>query len=284
MKTLDLCIIADRFCPTSRTYLTYLVRHGYRVRKILLVDFIGEHAPSRSAKTLWARWRAHRNKRKIWRPEPNYDPEFVALCTRIQSRLPVEIDYFGEFDFASHADRVETLVAEDYNDTDLQRAIAREGDAVFLYTDGGRVPARVLEHPATRILHFHPGVVPTVRGSDCLFWSLLVNGRPGMSCFYMNAGIDTGDIIYTREFDCPDFTDLADIFNRDPAFARRAILHAYDPHLRAQTLIDVINVNQGRDLRKLPAQRQDVRSGRSYYWMHPLLVRRVLRQLGRGAL
>jgi methionyl-tRNA formyltransferase len=82
----------------------------------------------------------------------------------------------------------------------------------MLYTSGGRVPGDLLSTSPSRMIHIHPGVVPYVRGSDCLFWSVLTRGRPGMSCFYMNAGIDTGDIIHTREFDAPSYPVSRTVF------------------------------------------------------------------------
>ncbi|MBN8532761.1 MAG: hypothetical protein J0L51_01600 [Rhizobiales bacterium] len=282
MRTLDLCVVADRSCATSRTYLSYLAASGYRVRKILLVDFIGPHPQSRAMATKWGRWIAWWFKRRIRRPEREYAPAFQTLCTQLQAGFDVQVDYFGPFDFARHAERVVAFAAEDYDDPDLHRMMLREGRTTFLYTNGGRVPPSLLSQPDIRILHIHPGVVPEVKGSDCLFWSLLVRGVPGMSCFYMNAGIDTGNIIRTREFHAPCFPQLAATFESDPDMAYNALLHAYDPHLRAMTLLDVIEGAHGQPLNALPAQAQQAGSGRSYFWMHPRLTRKVLRQIAGG--
>lgn len=283
MKRLDLCVVADRSCPTSRTYLTYLAAGGYRVRKIMLVDFVGRQPEIRALAARWGRWIAWQRKRRLRRPDRVYSPEFQALCARLQEGLPHQVDHFGPFDFARHAERVDAFAAEDFNDGDLHRRMLREGPGTFLYTNGGRVPPGLLSQTGLRILHIHPGVVPEVKGSDCLFWSLLMRGTPGMSCFYMNAGIDTGDVIHTREFAAPRFPDLAGLFDADPDMAYAALLNAYDPHLRAMTLMEVIAMAQGTPLDRLPARRQSPGSGRSYFWMHPRLVRRVLRQITRGS-
>jgi hypothetical protein len=283
MTMLDLCVVADRSCPTSRTYLSYLAAAGYRVRKIMLVDFIGPHAESRARAARWGRWIAWRAKRRIRKPDHSHPPEFQALCAQLQAGFDIRVDYFGPFDFARHAERVVAFAAEDYDDPDLHRVMLREGLATFLYTNGGRVPGTLLSQPQLRILHIHPGVVPEVKGSDCLFWSLLTRGVPGMSCFYMNAGIDTGDVIHTREFAEPRFPELAQAFAASPDMAYNALLHAYDPHLRAMTLLDVVRGARGAALDSLPARRQMPASGRSYFWMHPRLTRKVLGQITRGA-
>jgi hypothetical protein len=280
MKTLDLCVIADRFCATSRTYLTYLEAAGYRPRKILLVDFIGPHQPSRDLAQKWGRRIASFSKQKIRLPVRDHASDFKALCDQLQDRLPLRVNYFEPFDFASKAEKIAQFTAENYDDPDLHRRIARERAGTFLYTNGGRVPASLLDRPGLRILHIHPGVVPEVKGSDCLFWSMLTRGRPGMSCFYMNAGIDTGDIILTREFDPPLYPQLNDIGDTDLAY--RALLHAYDPHLRAQTLLDIVKLSPDGRLGDLPSTRQAPGAGRSYFWMHPRLVAKALRLIANG--
>jgi hypothetical protein len=279
MKVLDLCVVADRSCPTSRTYLTYLAAGGYRVRKIMLVDFVGPQPEMRALAARWGRWIAWRRKRRLRRPDRAYPPVFQALCARLQSDFSHQVDYFGPFDFARHAERVDAFAAEDFNDDDLHRRMIAEGEATFLYTNGGRVPPGLLSQPGLRILHIHPGVVPEVKGSDCLFWSLLTRGAPGMSCFYMNAGIDTGDVIHTQEFPPPRFPDLARQFDDEHDLAYAALLHAYDPHLRAMTLMEVVAKARSISLGRLPVRSQAPGSGRSYFWMHPRLVRKVLRQI-----
>jgi hypothetical protein len=103
-----------------------------------------------------------------------------------------------------------------------------------------------------------------------------------MSCYYMNAGIDTGDIILTREFEAPHFPALAGMFAREPDLAYRALLHAYDPHLRAMTLLDVVAAAGGAPLDGLASVRQQPDAGRSFFWMHPRLVRHVLTQISEG--
>ncbi len=282
MKSIELCVIADRFCPTSRTYLTYLRHAGYRVTTVILVDFIGAHDSSRAKMRRWGRLVGGYLKQRVRLPDRSYPPDFRALCDRLQKDLPTRVDYFEPFNFADHCDTLIRGVAESYDDPDLHRMVSARGPGTFLYTNGGRVPSALLDRPGIRILHIHPGVVPEVKGSDCLFWSVLTRGRPGMSCFYMNAGIDTGDILHTREFASPHYPDLAETFERDPELAYRALLHAYDPHLRAMTLLEVVEKANGAPLDRLPSQRQLPGSGRTYYWMHPRLTRVVLRRIASG--
>jgi hypothetical protein len=108
---------------------------------------------------------------------------------------------------------------------------------------------------------------------------MLVRGRPGASCFYMDAGIDTGRILFTKEFDKPYLPCLHPYLERDSETIYRALLHGFDPHLRAAALLGVVERAKGTDLGRLPAQDQSPSEGRSFYWMHPRLRARVFRDL-----
>ncbi|MBR1214326.1 hypothetical protein [Bradyrhizobium sp. JYMT SZCCT0180] len=278
MRSLSLTVVAARHCPTSRTYLTYLKEAGFRPSKVLLVDFVGYVPRYASLRKKFGERLAWLWLQRLRSPAVTGDDEFWALCRRVQANVPRPIDYSVEFDHSAYCDKLQRVTAVDYNDAGLHRTLRRQSCKIFLYTDGGRVPPALLNDPSIRFLHIHPGVVPEVRGSDGLFWSLLIRGRPGASCFFMNQGIDTGDVIMTRDFDRPAFDGIRSAVERDAPTAYRAVLHAFDPHLRAQLFVDVVKHVDG-DLRRLTGRRQEPTEGMSYYWMHPAMWRRVLTQL-----
>jgi hypothetical protein len=276
MRVLDLGIVADRFCATSRTYLTYLRAAGFIPRLVLLTDFTGPRGDHRRWQRLLGRTGGSFIKQRFRLADRTFDPTFRHLCEAMQAAVAQPIDYFSPFDWSIHAEAVRPFVAEDYDDPDLHRRLQQENMPAWLYTNGGRVPGQLLDRPGFRMIHIHPGVVPHVRGSDGLFWSLLVRGRPGMSCFYMNAGIDTGSIIKTMEFDPPVIPEIRPLLEAKQDIVYAALLYAYDPHLRARLFTEVVRAAGGSGLATLPSTPQDPASGRNFYWMHPRLQRRVL--------
>lgn len=274
MQPIDLTVVADRACSASRAYLAYLRANGYRPMKVLLVDFAVAASPRGRLDRLFG-GRAAALVRKLLRRTPAADTAFLECCEEMQSGQALRVDYFGDFDWAAHADEIETCSASGYSDAVFQALLRRQPGAL-LYTCGDRVPPELAADPALRILHVHPGVVPGMRGSDGLLWSLAVRGKPGASCFYMDAGIDTGAVIATREFAAPRFPRLAPLLDAHEAKLYRALLHAYDPHLRGQMLVDVVRASGGRSLRELPSVAQAAGSGRWWFAMHPRLRRKVL--------
>ncbi|EXI87383.1 MAG: Formyl transferase [Candidatus Accumulibacter regalis] len=276
---INLTVIGDRACSTTRTYLTYLRAAGLRPRRLWLVDFV------RPTPTL-LRLRALIGERlaELWRrsraPHAQAtDADYRALCLQLQREAGFDpIDHFGHWQSQELASKVEQFSASDFHDPVLQRRLLNMTDTAFLYTNGGIVPASLLDKPGVRVLHIHPGIVPDIRGSDCLLWSAQVRRRIGVSCFYMSPGIDEGPLIGQHETDLPHLPTMAELLpaGREPELYR-ALLFAVDPHFRARLLVEVLQQHPGTDLRSLPFVTQPPARRPAYLWMHPRLRTRVMK-------
>lgn len=280
MRTVNLTVIGDVACSTTRTYLTHLRDARLRPRALWLVDFV---APSPWLHRL--RFLVGERAAEWWRrrravaPAP-VDRAYRELCLRLQAEagLPV-IDHHGPWRPEEFAERVERFSAADYGDPVLQRRILRAPGTAWLYTNGGIVPASLLGQPQVRVLHIHPGIVPDLRGSDCLLWSAQVRRRLGVSCFYMSPGIDEGAVIGQLETELPHLpTAAALVAAGREADVYRALLFAVDPHLRARLLVQVLREHPDRDLRELPSRQQAAPRRPAYLWMHPRLRARVIKE------
>ncbi|MDO9418346.1 hypothetical protein [Pararhizobium sp.] len=270
--TIPLAILAFRGgCPVTEAYLSSLNRHGLRPAVILAVDYVGDGAKAAKLQCLLGTYLSAKLLRR-WR---NRSARIAGdLADRLQQDYAVKLRPGHEPAFKASADRVIHLTVKDYTDPRLREAMRACGAEAFLYCSGGRVPAVVFEE-GFRILHIHPGVVPHVRGSDGLLWSILARQRAGSSCFYMDAGIDTGRLIATAEYPIPSWPGL----DVDPDVLYNALIHCYDPHLRASLLIDVLKgPGQNGDLAHMPSTKQAYDGGH-YYTMHKALRDRVLSHL-----
>lgn len=276
--TVNLTVIGDWACSTTRIYLAYLASVGVRPKNLWLIRF-GQI--SKWHKLLRRLFGTRFVDRWIWRhsnAEGNStDPLHATL--QLEAGLPlVNIDWAWQPN--GLADGVDYFHAEDFNDPVLQARMQLATDTAFLYTNGGIVPAALLNQPSIRVLHIHPGIVPHMRGSDCLLWSALVRGRIGVSCFYMGAGIDDGAVICQQEFEIPRLPSLLPLLNpKNEDRAYRALLYAVDPHFRASLLARLIAQNPLADLRDLPTQNQSVPERPAYLWMHPKLRLKTIREV-----
>ena len=282
VREINLTIIGDRACGTTRAYLTYLAAAGFRPRALWLVDFFPAPHVARRVRSIplvglsWAN-RIHRGGRPSGE---TMTPLMTRLCDELQAAAPQPIDFVGDFDFAHFAGSLRNFVAEDFDDPFLQNEIIGHCDQPFLYTNGGIVPKSLLAHPEVRILHIHPGIVPQMRGSDCLLWSCHRRGRLGASCFYMASGIDEGHLIRRTEFAVPDLSCLRDYLtaeHEDTVY--RALSRAFDPHIRAMLFAEVVADAATSDLGAMPAEPQEANDEPAYLWMHPRIRLKVLRDL-----
>lgn len=271
MKTLPLALLVFRGgCPVTEAYLAYLRLHGLRPALIMAIDYVGDGYLARKlSQLLGARLAA-----RLLRFKRNRAARVTAqLAATLQQGWPVQLSPGHEPNYEAEAQSVLHLTVKNFADPRLLEAMRGCGVRTFLYCSGGRVPAEMFRQDF-RILHIHPGVVPHVRGSDGLLWSLLARGCPGASCFFMDAGIDTGRVIGTAEYETPHWAGL----RVEPVELYHALLQCYDPHLRASLLLSILLESPGLDIAALEASIQP-QGGTHYYSMHPEMRARVLSRL-----
>lgn len=77
------------------------------------------------------------------------------------------------------------------------------------------IPQALLDVPPLGVIGFHSAVLPGRRGCSPLIWAV-VDGltETGVTMFYMDAGIDTGDIVGTRSFPIEPDDHAADVLRK----------------------------------------------------------------------
>jgi len=139
------------------------------------------------------------------------------------------------------------------------------------------LPPALLATPGLRLLHVHPGHLPEVRGADGLFWSVLLRGRPGMSCFYMAEGIDTGDLVVAEDLDAVAIP-LPDDARPDDHALYQMVFSFIDPLLRAEFLATRVLAAHASPV-ALPSRPQSAETGETYHFLHPALRRVALAKI-----
>ena len=167
------------------------------------------------------------------------------------------------------------------NDERLVAEIAGCRPERVLFTGGAIVRPEAFERARGNWLHMHPGRLPTVRGADGFFWSVLLHGYPSVSAIYQDPGIDTGEVLIEKHFEFPemDADCISNLGRHRHAIVYRTILSLFDPWMRALTLDALLEEEHVRGQPMHPLAKGAERTGsvgRTYHFMHPLLRARTI--------
>jgi methionyl-tRNA formyltransferase len=137
-----------------------------------------------------------------------------------------------------------------------EKAIASLSANYVLYSG----PAGVILKPniinlGKRIIHAHPGILPQFRGSTTIYYSLLIKGKAGCSVILLDEGIDSGFLLFSKEYQLETgFLDYDTIV---------------DPLVRAETLLEMFEYAQG-NISILDTNMQNGKPN-TFFIIHPLL-------------
>ena len=263
-------IVYTRECSVARFYLHYLKESGYKVENIIIL--LNGELPKRG-KTFWnfvpkkiiAHIREFINLRK------RSSGEMRSFIEEISQFFETKVNLMSKFNFHDYSRNVQVKVISGFYDKKLKNILSEQKNKTFLYTCGGIVKKDLLEIKNAKFVHIHPGIVPEVKGSDGFWWSLLTRGVTGASCFFMNSGIDTGDVILKKNYKLPKM-HLSQIYSEKTIFTGSIL--AIDPHIRSKLLIDVIRKYE-IDVQNAKIEKQISGSGNDFYHMHSELKKKV---------
>jgi len=139
----------------------------------------------------------------------------------------------------------------DINHPKLIEYLRKEKIDFFIFSGGGILKSEVL-NAGPKFIHLHPGIVPQYRGSTCFYYSIINEDSCGVTAFIMNEGLDTGPIVYQKNFPKPDHFFIDEI---------------YDSYIRSETLLDVLENN----LLEKSITIQNIQEGNTYFIIHPVL-------------
>ncbi|WP_375202113.1 formyltransferase family protein [Hyphococcus sp.] len=283
MKTLDLTVLFYEG-PTGRAYLEMLRRNGFQVKKIIHMVPRPGGISKLLPKGVRANMSAARQDQLANHWPRALAKHYPGLVGDITEKLEAAFDLGDGFfealragpDLSPYSDNIEMLEIENFKDPAFLEALKAEPESLILFSGGGILPPAAFDIPQIRFLHIHPGYLPHVRGADGLLWSSLVRGRPGVSAFIMQPGLDVGDLVAALETEPLRFM-AAETEVPDNQALYRMVFSYYDPILRAVALRSVLDKLE--NAAALAGAPQDMTEGVTYYFMAPLTRATALKRL-----
>ena len=161
--------------------------------------------------------------------------------------------------------KYKSVLVSSINDDKLKACLLNDVTEPYVIFTGGGILKKGMFDTGKKFIHVHPGIVPDIKGSDCFLWGALVRKRIGLSAFFMNMGVDTGDIIKTAEYAVPGFrlNKAGKEFRHLP----HILINFLDPSYRADVLLDLFRTKP--DPASWEWSGQNNSEGKVYYFMHP---------------
>jgi len=264
MKKLENVLLLATSHNVAKTYIYKLNRLGLKPSKIIFL-----------------KWRNSSFSNEI---SGLTNEEFRMLDSKLKANLKSRGLFTGDLSFTTeeileYLDwEYETRVIENINGEDLVSFLKdRMHQEYIIYCGGGILRKKILSC-GKRFIHVHPGELPLVKGADCFLWSSLVHDRIGMSAFFMNEGIDTGDIIDTKNYSIPNLE--IDLEKLEARVAKQLLINFVDSHYRAELLGSLfMNIP---DPAYWKTTRQNPSEGKTYYFMHDALFPQALKKFSQS--
>ena len=133
----------------------------------------------------------------------------------------------------------ECLLSDDLESPRTLRFLRTCGADVGLHATSVIYRRAVIEPFRLGILNPHIGLLPEYRGRSVMEWSVLRGDATGISTFFIDEGIDTGqEIVLRKTFDPSGFSDRASfksfLFDQDAEMFRQALELLTDPGFAPQ--------------------------------------------------
>jgi hypothetical protein len=178
-----------------------------------------------------------------------------------------------------YCDNILSFPLNYFKDPEFLEFIKQQNTSTYLFTGGGIIPKTFFGIKNTQFLHVHPGHLPDIRGADCLLWSVMLSDHPSATCFCMNAGIDTGNIVNAAFL--PQIKLPADANNLDENMAYRLLYSFIDPWVRAVVLRDTLRLTGY--LENIASTPQAIDAGTTFHFMHTNMRRKVIKKFITGS-
>ncbi len=166
----------------------------------------------------------------------------------------------------ARAHRISLIAVADLNGAECVAALQKFQTDLLLLGGTPIIRAHVLAVPKVGTLNVHMAWLPGIRGMNVAEWSVYCNAPVAVTVHFVDAGVDTGAVLYRERVDISDCRSIAALRQKLSTQQHVTLARA------ARLFID----------KKIEPQAQSKASGKQYYIMHERLRQVVERKLQGG--
>ncbi len=116
----------------------------------------------------------------------------------------------------AHKHGIRVLEVKNINEKKFEHFLIKNSIDSIIYGGGGILRNNIIESVAGRIINFHSGPLPEIRGMNAIEWSLLLEKELCSTIHLIDKGIDTGRVISRVSLDISGIDTIDDL--KDAAF------------------------------------------------------------------
>ena len=167
---------------------------------------------------------------------------------------------------ACRAQRIKYISISSLNSASFLNALSKNEIDILVYSGGGIVRKPIIQAVKFGVLNAHSGPLPFFRGMNSLEWTLLHGVCPEVSVHLIDAGIDTGPILYRTPIEISAGDTVQSLRGKSVVVEVESLLYCVQhfkelyPHRKAQALSE----------------------GKQFFTMHWFLKDIVNKKLGQG--
>ena len=265
--------------PIARAYLAIIHSMGFVPQKIIHLVASHDIVTKKPIGKLFPETLRKKYASSIQKQRMHYWPKKIATY-HPEIKKSIDSSVIKNFQFSKDTlnnanekhplsyfcSNVDILLIKNLRDNLLIEHLQQLPESTLLYTGGGIVPKHLLDISNIKLIHIHPGFLPMFRGADCTLWSVLMYGKISASCFYMDDGIDTGNIILASWLPKISFKISHNKYDLKTLY--RSIYSYFDPWVRSFVLRQVIKKYSGTNFYAISATEQVKDSGTTLHFMH----------------
>ena len=139
--------------------------------------------------------------------------DIVGICTTKESKFNAD-----HIDLTSigNAHEIPCFYADDINSTEALMWIkSKASDVIFCFGWSRLLKQELLALAPLGVIGFHPAALPANRGRHPITWSLVLGlEKTASTFFFMDTGVDSGDILSQRDILISDQDDARTLYNK----------------------------------------------------------------------
>jgi len=251
----------NRYSLYTTTVTEMLIQRGVMVSSIYVRKLINpsrvlsefHRDGSRLLKKVW---------KKLFLRQAAYHNGNIENILSFRKKNNISITKLDEFQYKYS---IPVIACSSLNDDAVVNGLKEIQPDLVIFTGGGLIRQDVLANSGNGVLNCHMGLLPPYRGMDVVEWPILEDHieQIGITVHFMDQGLDTGDILRTRQIQPHSGENIAELRDR------------IEP-IMCQTLVDTcIDFLNG----KIKRQPQNILAGKQYFKMHPFLLNIVAEKL-----